>query len=303
MSADNYDLVPASGGTDLSPLSPSVPTLSPADNWVVPQPDFGTDSQPYQSGNTPQFFGQALPAGATTQHVRQALNEITQIFRNDAAQLGCSRSFTDAAINWFMANAMLPPPQTYAAHNYDVSKYRFPKSDLPYVVDFLNHCDEINARQQEIEIALWWVSELGRRANTPVQQSHNGEMSDAEWQRLVEKNERDVENGKMALRQHWGVTYQQNMELTAEFFDSLPKSERDKFRNQRLDNGVMAMSDPLTILWLYEQALGGNFPSGAALSRELSDIENYMKTNRAEYVRNERLQHRYRQLLIIRDRG
>lgn len=297
MAGDSFDLVPAGG--NLTPLSPSVPTLQPAESWVTPAPDFGAEVTSRQSGTAPQFFGQALPAGATQAHINQALSQITQIFRNDAAQLGCSRSFIDAAVNWFMANAMLPPPHEYANYRYNLTGWKIPAADQPYITAFLNHCDEIGARQQEVTAALWWIAELGKRADAP----QGNEPSDADWQRLVAKNDQDIENGKAALQQHWQAAYHQNLELVAEFFDSLPKSERDKFENQRLENGVMAMADPLTILWLYEQALGGDFPSGAALSRELSEIENYMRTNQREYFRNERLQHRYRQLIAIRDGG
>jgi hypothetical protein len=67
---------------------------------------------------------------------------------------------------------------------------------------------------------------------------------------------------------------------------------------------VSALNTKEVILGLYQQAIGHNsIPSGGALASEIADCERVMRTHRGQWLANDRLQARYRELITLRDGG
>lgn len=296
----DFDLVPPdSGGGEVAPYSPTAP-LSPSTEWMVPEPDFISE-QHQQHSAAPTLFGQPVQAGATLDQIDYALDQIAGAFTSDMQQLGMPQFTINSMVSWFKSTATKPVQNQRAMYSYNMAGFSFPQSDLPHVVNFLNHCEQTGIPEREVKAALTWLVKIGQQQQPQQQQKQTGgEISDAEWAKMKARNAQDIQNCENILRNHWGHSYDTNIGIVAQFFNGLPLSQREQFLDSRLPSGVQALNDPTTIAWMFDQAIGG-LPTGAALQSEIASIEKLMKANSPEYWRSPKTQARYRELLTLRD--
>lgn len=101
----------------------------------------------------------------------------------------------------------------------------------------------------------------------------------------------DPEAGMRELEQAWGENAQRNTAALARYLDSLPEAERTAIAEDPRAN------DPAHVQHLVGQALR---PQPRAMT--IAGIEEFMRGNRAAYIKDEALQARYRDLLAEREK-
>lgn len=118
------------------------------------------------------------------------------------------------------------------------------------------------------------------------------------------------EKAEDELRAEWGNEFRTNINLITNFLDAAPQGLRDKLLHGRLSDGTPIGSSPEALRFLASLALKENpsgvvVPSGvateSAVEDEITKIEKTMRMNRAEYNRDEKMQARYRELLVWRE--
>lgn len=292
------DLTPYSpDGGDLAPIS--APDLVPGDVWQVPEPDYISEQYPAPSDTV---FGQPLAPGATPESVQHNLHALAQAFQGDMQQLGISRHFASAAAQWFVNSAMQPPPMERVAHRYDMTGYRFPASDRPYIDSFLNAMDRVGASEREVKTALLWVARLGQPQQRPQHQQAAtlDDLSDAEFKIVKARAARDLENAEGILKQKYGDRYPQVMATVHTYIKNLPAADRQFLETAVAQGGMMLANSPETVVRLYEAAVGQSV-SKSDLAGQIAQIENFMRQNRKAYNADVQMQERLRVLYGLRD--
>lgn len=119
------------------------------------------------------------------------------------------------------------------------------------------------------------------------------------------------------LRSEWGNEYRQNINSINSFLDTAPADDdgtalKDLLLGSRLSDGTPIGNHPTMLRWLARVAADANpagFVSpGAGLSQidsvndEIASIEKSMRTNRAAYNKDEKMQARYLELLSAREK-
>lgn len=294
---------------ELQPYSPQ-PLAPSHDDWGQVPADYLTEREAYQgqrqSGGL-QLFGEALPPGATEEQITYVLTEIAALISADLMRLNHSQSFITAALNWFRDNVRRTPQREQKRHSYNLYSW----VGDPVAESFGNAMARAGASQEFVSNCLYLMEELSRRLGasqgqpmprTAPQNSPGDGLSDAEYNALYDYNEKMKPHTDGILRAKWKDSYHANLRMVDDYLQSLSAVEKAHF-DTFLNNGLHALNDPTVILGLYAQAVGaGSIPSGgAALQDEINAIENLMKTDRKSYLKDERLQARYRHLLTLRD--
>ncbi|SMF53346.1 hypothetical protein [Pseudogulbenkiania subflava] len=297
----DYDLVPNDDFGDIQPYSQPNTPLAPIENesWAIPAPDFIDDHQSF-SNTSPQIFGSAFPG--SMQQAEQAVSQIANVFRADAAKMRLDSALVDAAITWFKTNALLPVGHVEKRHRYDLTGYSIPRSDRDAVTSFLNFMDRHGAPQRFVTTTLWWLSELFKQSQPQQQSASQDSITDAEWDYIEKRAPADQANCEAILRNHWGNQFPINLRLAKNYLATLPVEERDKLTQTVCKGGILSGNTPEVVLALYKAAIGGDrMPkNGPAIAAEIASIENLMKTNRKAYLADENLQARLRELYTLR---
>ncbi|MNH30075.1 hypothetical protein D3C79_903450 [compost metagenome] len=93
------------------------------------------------------------------------------------------------------------------------------------------------------------------------------------------------------------------MKMVDAYFQSLPLHEQ-RALDVYTTGWIKALNTVPIILGLFKQAIGSNsLPSGGGVQAEIDECERVMRTNRKAWLSDNRLQARYRQLLVMRDGG
>lgn len=294
------DLIPFESGGELAPLS--APDLQ-VDTWTVPAPDFLSESY---SAPASTVFGQPLAPGATPESVQRNLHELTQVFQNDMVKLGISWHFTSAAAQWFVNSATQPPPHEHAVHHYNLSGYRFPATDQPYITSFLNEMARAGASEKEVKTALWWVNQLGKVQGQPQHQRQQAatidSLTDREYQIVKARAAKDLANAEAILKRKYGDRYPQVMAVVQAHVKNLPAVQRDFLETAVCQGGMLLANAPETVERLYAEAIGKTINPGN-LAGEIAAIEQVMKTDRRRYNADPVMQERLRALYQMRDGG
>lgn len=304
LTLDSQEIAPYDPG--MSPLTP----LSPAP-WADTGVDLLREEQPRQSG--PTIFGAALPTGATPQHIQAVLGEIGGVYLSDFTKLGYPPALIQSAITFFMDNATKPAQQVQR-HN----TFKLPNELAgDWLAElFGNYLQGLGGKQQQkqqfLDASLAWINKLNNRLNsqqlgtqpaprmaTPSSNSgHPDDLSNDEYNRLYDYNQKMAPRTEGILRDKWGDSYEANRSMTDAYLQGLSAVERQHF-DKFLNNGLHALNDPTVILGLYGQAIGiNNIPSsGPALQDDISACQTLMKSNPKQWRADERLQARYRYML------
>lgn len=291
MSADSFDMVPT--GTDLTPISPSVPTLSPAESWgAVDQDYFGTQDQ--------QYRGQSLPDGVSQQQFNQFMGEISGLFMGDMARLGCSNDFTQTAISWYRNAITGPVPNEPVRHKFNFSGISVSREDQPWVTAFANHMT--GHSQDAVRAAVWWMGELAKKLNQQQQTQSRSldDLSDAEYAKLERKYADDAQKAEAILRREWGHSYSSNLAIADRFLHNMPANQRHQIETDVI-RGVSALNSPDVVMWLFQQAVGVSANiSGAGLAKRIAEIEHLIKVDRKAYNDSPEIQSELRELYRLR---
>ena len=115
-----------------------------------------------------------------------------------------------------------------------------------------------------------------------------------------------------ALRLEWGSDYRTNINVLQSYLDTMPAAISEVLRDARDSGGKALFNDPEFVQWLVGHARevnsvstlvgAGGSPPGKSLDDEISGIEKFMRTNRADYNRDQKMQDRLLQLYGAREK-
>lgn len=134
--------------------------------------------------------------------------------------------------------------------------------------------------------------------------------ADNEQKILAEDDEREERESTDSLNAEWGGHFRLNQNKISNMITMLPEAIRDDFMQARLPNGTKLMNSVDVMRGLAQLAktldpssrvtpVDGDPMIG--VESEIDEIEKFMRTNRAEYNRDEKKQSRLRELYEARD--
>lgn len=233
-------------------------------------PGTGAAGQPASAAATPPPLDAAYLDGiAATGGERAGLESFGRALRSDFVQAEAG----NAILSWLhetRQRGSAPAPEK-EAHSYDVDLSRFSPEDRPVVVDFLNRMAARGVDQGAVDSALRTYDKIERAA--AVERAAN--------ERLLEEASREA--AKMIgadLRALDPDEFETNRVLLVEYLRGLSPEEQKA-------------TDELSLRELVQRAR--NAGPSAGMTRE--QIEEVMRTDRARYNRDLRMQARYRDVL------
>jgi hypothetical protein len=134
------------------------------------------------------------------------------------------------------------------------------------------------------------------------------EEQERQMEALYERDQKVLADSSDELRGEWGNEYRSNINLVSGFLDLAPTGVKDFLLNARGPDETPIMSHPDTVRWLHSMAStitgesntivpGNGMDQLATVESELNQIRDVMRTNRAKYDRDDKMQSRMRQLL------
>ncbi|MCE6980749.1 hypothetical protein EI534_25920 [Pseudomonas frederiksbergensis] len=314
--ADNELDLYSNGG--VAPYSPSQP-LAPAPDWNGNTELTNREIDEYHSGAGQTVFGQPLPPGVTIAQATQIYKQLGDVFSLDFMKLGYTITQTQKCVSWFLNAVTNPPAKEQKRHSFELFEH---KSD-PVFQAWANYAFDQGFSQKLVSDCCWWVTEASKRLNAqqlgtvqghqvtahgraPIQTTGGSpdDLDGATYDRLYDFNEKQKPHCEDVLRKQWGAAYESNRRMVDNYLQSLSDVEKRHF-DCFLNNGLHALNDPTVIMGLYGQAIGiNNLPRGGVeLANEINLMHDAMKNNRKQWLADERLQSRYRELIRIRDGG
>lgn len=170
------------------------------------------------------------------------------------------------------------------------------EDDKPIFESFVKGLHELNADPKLAHYAVKWYSDFKEEqaaAQAENDTTHRAEVEDV-------------------LRTEWGGDYRANVNHVKAFLESLPNGVGEKLTNARDGEGRAILNDPDVLRALVATArelnpahtivpgTGGN--QAQTIDDEISKIEKVMRTNRAEYNRDTKMQQRLRDLYGAREK-
>lgn len=298
-----------SNGGDLAPYSPSQPLAPTADSLGNTDVDYLGGNQHYQS-TAPQLFGEALPAGTTPEQMQHVLTEIAAVIGGDLMRLGDSPHLIAIAVDWLGQNAGKAPRKERITHRFSLYQYQ---NDVA-TNNWANYMHQAGADQTFIDHTLWLLDQLSERLNNgkahdqapamdgnPTSGDPLDSLSDEQYAQVVAINDRAKAATTDYLKDLWQSSYYANIKMVNQYFQSLPQHEQE-YLSQMTSGWISGLNTREIILGLYRQAIGAGSisNSGSGVADEISAIENLMRTDRKSYMKDDRLQARYRHLLTLR---
>ena len=126
-----------------------------------------------------------------------------------------------------------------------------------------------------------------------------------------EQDQQDAEKTANVLAQEWGNNHKQYSTRISNLLNFLPENVREAFHQARLPGGTGVFNDPDILRGLLaidmELNPAGTVTTGSGdpmkgIDEEITSIEKTMRTNRAEYNKDETMQSRYRELIDAREK-
>ncbi|MBO9380031.1 hypothetical protein GG804_25005 [Sphingomonas histidinilytica] len=115
-----------------------------------------------------------------------------------------------------------------------------------------------------------------------------------------------------ALREEWGGDFRRNVNALKGFVEGLPDGVGDALVEAVGSDGVQIMNKPEVVRWLTAMMLdkdplqtivpGSGADRSASVEEEIAGIEKVMRTNRAAYNRDQKMQGRLRDLYAAREK-
>jgi hypothetical protein len=138
------------------------------------------------------------------------------------------------------------------------------------------------------------------------------EYAEAQVEGLAEKEASSRATAEEALRDEWGADYRANVNMVNGLLSAAPEGVKDALHTARLPDGTPLGNHPAVLRWLAQTARelnpaatlipGSGEGNANSLDAEITNIEKQMRENRTGYMRDEKTQARYRQLLEAREK-
>ena len=193
---------------------------------------------------------------------------------------------------WREANGIPDKPEGY---DLKLENIEIGEQDKPLLKAFLESAHSANMTKDQVKASLG---------------AYYG-MVDAAKQEMINKDATAKTEAEDALRAEWGTDYRRHHNMIKNLLDTAPGGLKDKLLLGRLSDGTPIGSSPDVLKFLAGIALERNpsaviTPYGVAAAHtvdsEIASIEKTMATNRSAYVKDEKMQARYRELISWRDK-
>lgn len=171
------------------------------------------------------------------------------------------------------------------------------EADKPIVDEFLKAMHAANMPNGLAKPAIQWYLDFAEK----------------QAEALYENDQKAKTDFEDALRPEWGNEYRANIQSINNMLAMAPNGLAERLLNARMADGTPFGSDPDTMRWLVSLSREINpIPSLTGMGQDQSltkvedrikDIENTMRTDRAKYNKDEKMQEEYRQLLDFRQRN
>lgn len=168
------------------------------------------------------------------------------------------------------------------------------EDDKPLFAEFADVLHKHNVKPEVAHSVIGWYNEM---------------LAKSDKERIDADGELKTQT-EATLREKWGSDYKINVNIVNGFLSQAPQEIQDMLAEARLPDGTPIKGTAVFGEWLAALAREINplvaiVPSGSAdplksLNEEIAAIELDMKKNRAAYMKDEKKQERYRQLLTIR---
>jgi len=186
-----------------------------------------------------------------------------------------------------------------AADKYDLkfeSGLVIGEEDKPVIDGFLKAAHDQNYTPEQAKNAIeWYYKEQERQTE----------------QRLQRDDQQRTETVD-ALNNEWGRDYRRNINMIEGLLSKFPDSVRDQLKGGRLADGTAIFNHPEILRGFAALALEANpagtlVPSGSgdpakSVEEEIEKIEKSMRENRTAYNKDEKMQAKYRELLVAREK-
>lgn len=295
---------------ELQPYSPSQP-LAPAPDWSATDVDLLRETTDSYPGDGQMVLGQPLQPGVSLAQVTDAYKQLGNVFVGDFLKLGHNISQTQKAVAWFMSALTNPPKATQKHHKYNLYEH----TNDPIFQAFANYASDNGFSAKFVSDACWWVTEASKRLNTqqvavsqqprtaPSNSDPTEQFTDQQYAQYIEANKQARIQTLTYLEALWGSRTQANLQMVDAYYMSLPLQDQQAL-NQITTGGVEGLNTREVILFLFNQSIGGSLPTGAALTAEIEEHHRAMAgPNRKQWMNDERMGARYRELIRIRDGG
>lgn len=113
-----------------------------------------------------------------------------------------------------------------------------------------------------------------------------------------------------ALREEWGGDYKRNINAMTSYLNGLPSEISDTLRGAVGADGIHLGNNPAFLKWMTSLALeanplatvvpGAGANQASAIADEIAAIEKAMRTDRAAYNKDDKMQARYRELITAK---
>lgn len=177
------------------------------------------------------------------------------------------------------------------------------EADKPFVDSFAQHVHKTGMRPDQFKAAMDWYY---------TQQQAQADQMDEE------DDDFRIESEKV-LKEEFGKSYKRNMNGLKSLFVQAEGGTDLENENSvyarlvggRTADGRIIGNDPAVLKWLHSlrteinpaaSVVEDGDQTGKGVDDKIAEIEAYMKTNRRDYFKNEKMQNEYRQLLTVRDK-
>ncbi len=191
---------------------------------------------------------------------------------------------------WRTANGIPEAPE-----KYDLSAVGM-KADAEAIKPFLELAHKTNQTPEQVQATLKFVAEMAQ----------NSQAAQAESDGRAKVTYEDT------MRAEWGPEFRANTNAVHGLLDGMVKQEfKEQFLNARLPDGKRVGDSPDAMRMLMSLALvrnpaarviPGNDNPLKGIEDRLSEIHKYMRTNRADYFKDSKMQAEYRELLQAQEK-
>lgn len=169
------------------------------------------------------------------------------------------------------------------------------EQDKPIVDSFLQKAHEQNMPPETVkDVVAWWY--------------------DQQQQQIEQRMEYDIQMRDSTmdeLNAEWGGEYRGNINRIESLIGRFPQSVQDAFKEARAPDGSFLLNNPDVLRGMvnisYEaDPAGAIVPAGVGdpaknIDQRIDEINQFMRTNRTEYFKNEKMQKELRDLLQAKE--
>jgi hypothetical protein len=261
----------------------------------------------------PTLFGQQMPVGTTPAQIQQVLNEVGAKYSQDMAVLKYPAALTNSSIAFIAKNATASPRQVTRTHPFNLHNETGDwlaeafGNYLAGIPGFTNR-----QKQSFLTASLKWLVILNQhlasqqqvgtqpRTATPTSDPTTN-LTDAQYNQLVEHNNRVQAQTMASLQQKWGSCFKVNIELAQAQLNKQTPAELAVLDRYTGDWPWTHMFNTVELLTaMYDMAIGANSigVSGADIAKEIAQFEAMLKIpgERARYMKDSAMQSRLREL-------